>query len=79
MSTAPYFRYVFFQVVVGLSILWAVVGSFVYEPVLQYLGWQTISFELRVTLFLCFAIGGAGIICALVFGFYRLFRYIAYD
>ncbi len=79
MSTAAYSRYVFLQVLIGVSILWAVVGSFVYDRALQYLGWQTIGFELRVTLFLCFTIGGAGIVCVVIFGFYRLFRYIRND
>ena len=46
-----YGMFVFLRLVIILTLLWAVVGSFFYGYLLDYLGWNRMSLELRWSLF----------------------------
>jgi len=52
MSVESYGRFALLEAVIGLALIWAVIGTFLYARVLTYFGLETIGFELRVALFL---------------------------
>ena len=63
---------VFLRFVIVLSLLWAVVGSFFYGYLLDYLGWNRMSLELRWSLFVGLSLLVAAIAAACFIGISQL-------
>ncbi len=71
-----YSMYVFLRLVVGFTLLWAVLGSFLFGALLDYLGWARLSLEVKVSLFIGLSISVATLATLLAVGIWILIRRI---
>ncbi len=71
----------FVRLVIALSLLWATVGAFLYNALIDYLGWGSMGIELRWTLFVALSMISVCIAAAIFLGVFLLFRsiYTAYQ
>jgi nitrate reductase NapE component len=67
-----YGMFVFLRLVIILSVSWAVVGSFFYKYLLDYLGWNRMSLEIKWSLFIGLTLLVAAIAAAFFIGAYQL-------
>jgi hypothetical protein len=74
MPARTYSLWVFVELVIALSLFWAVIGPFLYQRLLISLGWNTIGLELRWTIFVFLTFAGVAVISLLFFGAYKLFK-----
>jgi uncharacterized membrane protein YdcZ (DUF606 family) len=64
--------FIFLRLAVTLLLLWAVVGPFLYGYLLDYLGWNGLSVELKWTLFVGLSLVLAVIAAAFLIAVLRL-------
>lgn len=63
-----------FRIVLALWLIWAGIGVAGYWKLAQSMGWDRLSVEVNVSIFLGITVAGLAVIAALVYLTYRLFK-----